>query len=193
VLLNYWNRVAILHTNCTVKFCTFGSQFICVFYCESQNKHFQLTCTAWISLFVMYKDCVFCGLETDFVYLIYMNVNIYRPCHDSGAGLSPRRSGFCPGLVRVEFLVDRVAKLQGFLRIFRFFRQCAKVIFTLFYSYRKDTRAKPIKLQTWQRFFRQEIWNIGDYWRENYVQIVTLQRIKLPFDPSVFIIRQILS
>ena len=83
------------------------------------------------TLFVMHKDCVLCELETDFVYLIYMNVNIHRPCHDSGAGFSPRRSGFFPRLVHLEFVVDKVAKGQGFLRIFRGFQQCAIVIFIL--------------------------------------------------------------
>ena len=58
-----------------------------------------------------------------------MNVNIDRPCHDSGTSFSPRRSGFRPRLVHVEFVVDEVAKGQGFLRIFRFFHQCAIVIF----------------------------------------------------------------
>ena len=84
--------------------------------------------------FVMRKKCVHCELETDFVYLIYMNVNIHGPCHDSGAGFSSRRSGFCPRLVHVEFVVDNVAKVQGFLRIFRFFRQCVIVIFILTHS-----------------------------------------------------------
>jgi hypothetical protein len=58
-----------------------------------------------------------------------MNVNTDRPCHDSGTGLSLRRSGFYPRLVHVEFMVDEVAKGKGFLRIFRFLHQWAIVIF----------------------------------------------------------------
>jgi hypothetical protein len=79
----------------------------------------------------MHKECVLCELETDFVVLIYMDVNIHRSCHDSGAGFSSRRSGFCRRLFHVEFVVDKVAKGQGFLRIFRVFHQCAVVIFIL--------------------------------------------------------------
>jgi len=58
----------------------------------------------------MHKNTVLCELETDVLCLTNMNVNIHRPCHDSGAGFSPRRSGFCPRLVHVEFVVYKVAK-----------------------------------------------------------------------------------
>jgi hypothetical protein len=95
----------------------------------------------------MHKDCVLCELEPDVVYLIYVNVYIHRSCHDSGAGISPRRSGFCPRPVYVEFVVDKVPKVQGFLQIFQFFHQCAIVTFILNCSYQKGKRTKPIKLQ----------------------------------------------
>jgi hypothetical protein len=36
------------------------------------------------------------------------------------AGLSPRRSGFAPGLVNVGFVVNKVALGQTFLRVLRF-------------------------------------------------------------------------
>jgi hypothetical protein len=36
------------------------------------------------------------------------------------AGLSPRRSGFDPGSVHVEFVVDKVALGQVFPRVLRF-------------------------------------------------------------------------
>jgi hypothetical protein len=36
------------------------------------------------------------------------------------AGFSPRRSGFDPGSVHVEFVVDKVALGQVFLRVLRF-------------------------------------------------------------------------
>jgi hypothetical protein len=46
----------------------------------------------------MYKDCVLCELETDFVYLIYMNVNIHRGGRDSSVGIATRYGLDGPGI-----------------------------------------------------------------------------------------------
>jgi hypothetical protein len=45
----------------------------------------------------------------------------YTMAQEVSRGLSPRRLGFTPGSVRVEFVVDKVALGQVFLRVLRFF------------------------------------------------------------------------
>jgi hypothetical protein len=104
----------------------------CVLY-GYQDKRRLFPYTALTSMFIIEMGRVYCAVRTEYLNIIQVNCDS-ATAQVSSRGLSPRRPIFDLSPVYVQFVVEKVAKDQAFLPVFRFplstiFHQCPIHIF----------------------------------------------------------------
>ena len=75
--------------------------------------------TALINVYITEMERVYCAVRTEYLNMIQVNFDS-ATAQVASRGLSPRRPRFDFSPVYVQFVVEKVAKNQAFLPVFRF-------------------------------------------------------------------------